>query len=532
MNLSPSDIELLQQNIALLTPVERAELEAALMTLHRGCRTNRYIDAIRPNLHPKQVRFLQLDGLEAMFGGAAGGGKTDALLLAALQYVDCPGYSAIIFRKTFTDLSGKGAIMDRAMEWLRPFPEVYWSAEKKTFTFPSGATLAFAYLQDPNDHLRYQGWEFQFVAFDELTQHREDQYRYLFSRLRRLKDSPIPIRMRSATNPGGPGGEWVKNRFISDDFLKADAEEQFSRAWEKAETCEDCEGSGRVSDATDADLCPYCDGAGQTVRVFVPSKVDDNPSLDRREYAKSLALLPPLERMRLQSGRWDVMETGDLFKQAWFRYYTNVGSHLRLIVGDGTSRLAEHGTRIRFITADTASKEKTTSDPTVICVWDMTQAFDLCLVHAIRERMEVPKIAPLILSEAVRWGAEFVLIEDAASGIGVIQTLRGPAGNGLAVKNYSPHGKDKVARSTIAQIRMEAGQVYFPATEAPWLSECLTELLSFPVGAHDDFVDNLSMAAWWVSTQHRGDAGKPPERVRPGLTEPSGLPFAVGGMIY
>jgi len=527
MNLS--DIELLQQNIALLTPAERAELEAALTTLNRGCRTNRYIDAICPELHDKQIQFLSLDCLEAMFGGAAGGGKSQSLLLAALQYVDIPGYSAGLFRRTFTDLSGEGSIMNRAQQWMQKFPDVRWSAEQKSFFFPEGSRLSFGYLQDPDDHLRYQGWEWQFIGIDEVTQHREMQYRYLFSRLRRLKGVDIPIRMRSATNPGGPGGEWVKDRFIPDDFLTAETESQFSHVWGKREDCEDCEATGTLN----GEPCFYCDGQGHVERIFVPSRIADNPSLDQRQYAKSLALLPPLERMRLQSGRWDVMETGDLFKQAWFRYYTNVGSHLRMVVGDGSNRLAEHGTRVRFITADTASKEKTTSDPTVICVWDMTQAYDLCLVHAIRERMEVPRIAPLILSESARWGVEFVLIEDAASGIGVIQTLRGPAGNGLAVKNYSPHGRDKVARSTIAQIRMEAGQVYFPANEAPWLSECLTELLAFPVGSNDDFVDNLSMAAWWVSTQHRGESGgKPPERVRAGLTEPSGMPFVSGGMIY
>lgn len=451
--------------------------------------------------------------------------NSDALLLAALQYVDYPGYSAIIFRKTFTDLSGKGAIMDRAQTWLREFSEVHWSAEKKTFTFPSGATLAFSYLQDPDDHLRYQGWEFQFVAFDELTQHREDQYRYLFSRLRRLKDSSIPIRMRSATNPGGPGGEWVKNRFVSDEFLAASVEEQFSKAWDKTEECEECEGTGVLH----SEQCLYCDGAGTITRVFVPSKIDDNPSLDRREYAKSLALLPPLERLRLQSGRWDVMETGELFKQSWFRYYEPRGEHYRLFATDGSIRISPHGSRLVFTTADTASKEKTTADPTVICTWAMTREYDLLLLGVIRERMEIPKIAPVILQEARRFGSDFVLIEDAASGIGVIQELRGVRGGGLTVKGYSPANRDKVARSTIAQIRMSEGQVYFPVGENKTLTECQNELLAFPLGAHDDFVDNLSMAAWWVSTQAGQHSDRPPEVVTAGMLPAPGLPESFRG---
>ena len=67
-----------------------------------------------------QAAFLALDCLEAMYGGAAGGGKSDALLMAALEHVDKPDYAAILFRRSYTDLSLPGALMDRAAEWLRP----------------------------------------------------------------------------------------------------------------------------------------------------------------------------------------------------------------------------------------------------------------------------------------------------------------------------------------------------------------------------------------------------------------------------
>ena len=68
---------------------------------------------------PKQAEFLLMPDLEVLFGGSAGGGKSDALLMAALQYVDVPGYAAILFRRTYTDLSLPGALMDRAHEWLQ-----------------------------------------------------------------------------------------------------------------------------------------------------------------------------------------------------------------------------------------------------------------------------------------------------------------------------------------------------------------------------------------------------------------------------
>src|SRR4051812_7334087 len=90
--------------------------------------------------HPPQEAFLSLDCREAMYGGAAGGGKSDALLMAALQYVDVPGYSALILRRTFPDLALPGAIMDRSKEWLHG-TDAHWNENERRWTFPSGATL-------------------------------------------------------------------------------------------------------------------------------------------------------------------------------------------------------------------------------------------------------------------------------------------------------------------------------------------------------------------------------------------------------
>ncbi len=218
-----------------------------------------------------QTAFLLLEDREALYGGAAGGGKSDALLMGALQYVDTPGYAALLLRKTYADLSLPEAIMARANEWLRP-TDGRWDDHAKTWTFPSRATLTFGYLDTKNDHLRYQGAAFQFIGFDELTQFPEYQYRYLFSRLRRLKGSRIPIRMRGATNPGGPGHAWVRNRFFLEKKLG---------------------------------------------RRFVPARLQDNPYLDE-EYRESLAELDPVTRRRLEDGDWEVEESGGLFNELWF----------------------------------------------------------------------------------------------------------------------------------------------------------------------------------------------------------------------
>lgn len=212
-------------------------------------------------------RFLPEDEpSEIFYGGAAYGGKSDWLLMAALQYVDVPGYAAIIFRRTFTDLALPGAIMARSHEWLDN-TDAHWNALKQ-WVFPSGATLQFAYMAKTGDELRYQSAEFQFCGFDELTQFPEDQYTYLFSRLRRPKSGPlahVPLRMCAASNPGGVGHGWVKARFP-------------------------------------------IDGNPRGKRVFIPAKMDDNPHGDKVAYRAGLSRLGETLQRQLEDGDWDVAE--------------------------------------------------------------------------------------------------------------------------------------------------------------------------------------------------------------------------------
>lgn len=220
----------------------------------------------------KQRAFLDLDCFEALYGGAAGGGKSDALLMAALQHVHVPGYAALLLRRTYADLSLPGAIMDRAKAWLVP-KGVDWNDKEKRFTFPtSAATLTFGYLDTERDRYRYQGAELQFIGFDELTQFPEQWYRYLLSRLRRLKSATVPLRARGASNPGGLGHDWVRRRFV--------------------------------------------EGEHREDRAFVPANLDDNPHLDAVAYRAALAQLDATTRRQLLEGVW-VRDGGGLVYHAY-----------------------------------------------------------------------------------------------------------------------------------------------------------------------------------------------------------------------
>jgi hypothetical protein len=220
---------------------------------------------------PRQQAFLWLPHIEAMYGGAAGGGKSDAMLMAALQYIDMPGYAALLLRKTYNELMLEGALLDRAQKWLA-HTNCQWNGETRRFTFPSGSTITFGYLANMQDRARYQSSEFQFIGFDELTAFEESDYRFMFSRLRKTElQGDIPLRMRSATNPGGKGHKWVFDRFIK----------------------------------------PFVDKIYSGKRAFIPAKLSDNPHIDQVSYRAALEELEPELAAQLLEGDWDAREPGN-----------------------------------------------------------------------------------------------------------------------------------------------------------------------------------------------------------------------------
>jgi hypothetical protein len=228
---------------------------------------------------PKQRLILQYDCTEALFGGAAGGGKSDYLLMAAMQGVMVPNYSALLFRRTYQDLSLPGSLMDRSHQWWSG-TDAHWDGEKKMWLFPTGARIGFGYLDGPRDHQRYQSAEFQFVGFDEASQFEERPALYLLSRLRAPLEFPswLGCRWRGATNPGGIGHEWLQKRYQIPEEGTTDIIEQRAN--------------------------------GKVVRAFVPSLAFDNPGLNVVEYLQKLDLLDPITRDQLRNGKWLIDSSG------------------------------------------------------------------------------------------------------------------------------------------------------------------------------------------------------------------------------
>lgn len=379
----------------------------------------------------RQREFLDVDAFEALYGGQAGGGKSSALLMGALQHVDKPGYAALILRRTYADLALPGAIMDRSHEWLAGKPGVRWDDTTKTWHFPSGATVSFGYLQYDRDRYRYQGAELQYLAFDELTQFPEAAYRYLLSRVRRVHGIDAPLRVRSGTNPGGIGHDWVFERFVNAD--------------------------------TRGD------------RVFVPARLEDNPYLDTAEYERSLAQLDPVTRMQLRHGDWTVRQAGGLLDRAWFRIVDEAPADLEYI-GRSWDEAATKGGGDWTVGALVGYKAGTwyvldvqrvqASPNGVDALMDQTAALDGWRV-------------PVLLQQ-----------EPGSSGKARVAAHRGRL-TGFDVRAAPPTG-DKSARARPLASAAEAGNVAL--VNGSWIRAFLEEAEVFPVGAHDDQVDAISWA--------------------------------------
>lgn len=245
----------------------------------------------QPNPGP-QTDFLSASEQEVLFGGAAGGGKSFAMLADPVRNFTVESFRGLLLRRTTEEL--RELISVSKQLYPKAIPGAKFLERDKTWVFPSGATLWLSYLDAEDDVLRYQGQAFQWIGFDELTQWPNPHpWNYLRSRLRASAATNLKLYMRATTNPGGPGHSWVKKTFIDpappgQAFWATDIDTGKVLTWPKGHSKE---------------------GEPLFKRRFIPSMLKDNPYLsDDGMYEANLLSLPEHQRKQLLEGNWDVNE--------------------------------------------------------------------------------------------------------------------------------------------------------------------------------------------------------------------------------
>lgn len=267
--------------------VEPQVIEKATQTIQEFIASQ--IVIFQPNEGP-QTQFLAASEREVLFGGAAGGGKSFAILADALRDCGNGNHRAIIFRRTNDEL--RELIGKSKQLYLKAFPGARFSEKSSQWVFPSGATIWFTYLERDDDVQRYQGQAFNYIAFDELTQYPTPHaWNYMRSRLR-TTDKKLSLYMRATTNPGHAGMYWVKKMFVD------------PAPWGQPFWAQDEDGKVLA-------YPPNHIKAGQPLfkRRFIPSKLSDNPYLyEDGQYEANLLSLPEVQRRQLLEGSWDLVE--------------------------------------------------------------------------------------------------------------------------------------------------------------------------------------------------------------------------------
>ena len=232
--------------------------------------------------HYKQALALESPAFELFFGGAAGGGKSDFLLMDFYAGVNEYGkyWRGILFRRTYAELE---ELIKRADELYKPLGARFYE-KNKTYVFPNGSTIKFRYLEHDKDVLNYQGHQYTWIGFDELGNYPTDfAWRYMIIRCRSAQG--VPCYMRGSGNPGGVGHAWIKGRFI-------DGYEPY-----------------KIHKTVETNGYPI-------TRCFIPSLIEDNPTLMKNDpgYENRLKLLPTILYRAMRKGDWDIY-AGQVFDE-------------------------------------------------------------------------------------------------------------------------------------------------------------------------------------------------------------------------
>ncbi len=480
---------------------------------------------IRPQPGPQTVALTSKADI-LIYGGQAGGGKTWLLCADPLRRIHNPGFRGVIFRRTYPQIMGGGGIWEEANELYRPLEGHMREGADLDATFPSGANIRFRQLQYEKTKYEYQGHQYAYIAFDELTHFTETQFFYLLSRNR----STCGVRpyVRASCNPDARS--WVA---------------QFIAWWINEEGYPIPERSGvlRYFVRLEDDSLAWGDSKQELqsqyphIRdilsvTFVPASLDDNKILMQKDpgYKAKLMSMPRIERMRLLGGNWRVSE-GAIIELEWLnRRYT-------IQDGDFVFNYQQQQYRVpvnrcnRLATIDTAgtSKEKAAAakqgkqpSNSAVGIWDHLGTYQfayegrqetlrnlLFLRHCWAKKVDWPILKVEIPALLQAWNVQRAYIENAHHGQPLLHEIKGipqkeligPTLPGMGDTSEGAKLERAVASGMLS--RVEFGQILLPYEVEPWLVDYIRELTTW-TGLPDEPSDRIDVTSYACAATKTG----------------------------
>jgi len=434
---------------------------------------------VRPQAGP-QTAFLASQADIAVYGGAAGGGKTWALLIEPLRHIANGDFGAVFFRRTTVQVRNEGGLWD---ESAKLYPLIGGAPREHVleWRFPSGAAVSFNHLEHDKTVYDWQGSQIPLICFDELTHFSQKQFWYMVSRNRSM--SGVRPYIRATCNPDADS--WVAEFiawWIDPETGFAIPERAGRLRWFVRV------GETLVWADTPADLAGYVDPIkGEPLPpksvTFIPAKLSDNAALMAADpgYLANLMAQPTVERERLLQGNWKIRPAaGLLFQRRW--------------VGELVDALPAG---IKFIRGwDLAATPKMPgNDPDWTTGTKIGRSPDG--VYYIADHVwlrdtphEVEKLLKFTASADTR-ECQIDIPQDGgqAGKSQVLNLVKALAG--YPVK-FSPESGDKETRFRPFSAQAQAGNV--KVLRGTWNERWFSELEGFPEGAHDDDADSTSRA--------------------------------------
>lgn len=396
---------------------------------------------VYPQPGPQEL-LLECPYKEILFGGARGGGKSFATMLYCYKHAKENGKDAkiLFLRRSYKELED---FMEKCQDF---FPQLGWTwkAGITTWISPEGTLLKLRHLERDEDAMAYQGHGYTLVIIEEAGNFKSrEPIRKLKGAMR--SGSGVRSVMIMTANPGGPGHEWLKERFV-------DPAPPYT-------PIEDEHGS---------------------IRIFIPSKLSDNRILmdNDPDYVKNLYDSGPKRIVDAWlHGEWDITDPGNIFKYENWRYYDTPPTYGKI-----------------WQSWDTAFKKTDKSDRSAY-ITGMTTPHGIYILDAWAGKVEFPELKKIAYRKGISFRPYIAYIEDKASGQSLAQELKRPLAEfntsyRLPVMAVKVDG-DKLARAWASAPPVEQGLIFLPR-KAPWLEDFRRELESFPNGSYDDWVDAFS----------------------------------------